>query len=190
MSKDEIVNRRLMHTRRIVCEGFERADGLWEIEGHLSDTKTYDVNAPTGTAPRNAGEPVHLMSICLTVDGAMTIVAARALTVQAPYADCTLVNKQYEALVGVAIAPGFTAKVKKLFHGLNGCTHLTELLGPVATTAIQTMRTIIRAREAERGVTIHRQTDRALLDSCFALRSGGYAAVTRWGAEDDRLDER
>ena len=33
--------RRLMHTRSIECRGYEREDGLWDIEAHLVDTKTY-----------------------------------------------------------------------------------------------------------------------------------------------------
>src|SRR3970282_2145791 len=32
--------RRLMHTRAIECTGYERDDGLWDIEAHLTDTKT------------------------------------------------------------------------------------------------------------------------------------------------------
>ena len=32
--------RKLMHTRAIDCKGYERADGLWDIEAHLVDTKT------------------------------------------------------------------------------------------------------------------------------------------------------
>ena len=38
--------RQLMHNRAIECRGYEREDGLWDIEGHLVDTKTYaDVRA-------------------------------------------------------------------------------------------------------------------------------------------------
>ena len=36
-------DRKPMHTRRIRCEGFSRADGLWDIEAHLIDTKPYDM---------------------------------------------------------------------------------------------------------------------------------------------------
>ena len=30
-----------IHTRRIECQGFLRQDGLWDIEGRLTDGKTY-----------------------------------------------------------------------------------------------------------------------------------------------------
>ena len=30
-----------IHHRRIDCRGYRRADGLWDIEGHLTDAKSY-----------------------------------------------------------------------------------------------------------------------------------------------------
>ena len=33
--------RKKIHNRSVHCEGFLREDGLWDIEGHLRDTKTY-----------------------------------------------------------------------------------------------------------------------------------------------------
>ena len=35
------VPREPLHTRRVECRGYRRADGLWDIEGHLVDTKAY-----------------------------------------------------------------------------------------------------------------------------------------------------
>jgi hypothetical protein len=29
------------HTRTIDCKGYRRDDGLWDIEGHLEDNKSY-----------------------------------------------------------------------------------------------------------------------------------------------------
>ena len=51
-----------MHTRDITCTGYRRADGLWDIEGHLTDTKTYAfTNDERGEVP--PGVPVHEMRI-------------------------------------------------------------------------------------------------------------------------------
>jgi len=33
--------RKKIHRRSIECHGYQRDDGLWDIEGHLTDTKTY-----------------------------------------------------------------------------------------------------------------------------------------------------
>ncbi|MFN0316103.1 MAG: DUF2889 domain-containing protein, partial [Burkholderiales bacterium] len=40
------VPRKPMHHRTIECRGYLRDDGLWDIEGHLIDTKTFDVVLP------------------------------------------------------------------------------------------------------------------------------------------------
>ncbi len=34
-----------IHPRHVVCSGFRRADGLWDIEGHLTDVKSYDFDS-------------------------------------------------------------------------------------------------------------------------------------------------
>ena len=52
--------RKLLHTRTITCQGYERADGKWDIDGWINDIKTYDVanierktkSTATGTRPR------------------------------------------------------------------------------------------------------------------------------------------
>ena len=45
------VPRKHMHTRDIQCCGYERDDGLWDIEGHLVDTKAFSTTArDTGRA--------------------------------------------------------------------------------------------------------------------------------------------
>ena len=56
-----------LHIRTISCIGYLREDGLWDIEGHLTDTKTYGfTNDHRGQV--EAGNPVHDMWIRLTVD--------------------------------------------------------------------------------------------------------------------------
>ena len=36
------VGRQLLHTRRVTCQGFFREDGLWDIEGRITDEKSYE----------------------------------------------------------------------------------------------------------------------------------------------------
>ena len=60
----------------IECRGFRRADGLWDIEGHLTDTKTYDFDTQfRGTVA--SGAPVHEMWLRLTVDDDLVIRESR-----------------------------------------------------------------------------------------------------------------
>ena len=61
-----------IHTRKVQCEGFRRSDGLWDIEGHITDTKTYGFgNRERGEV--KPGSPIHDMWIWLTIDDMLTI---------------------------------------------------------------------------------------------------------------------
>ena len=51
------VPRKLSHNRVIDCRGYERDDGLWDIEGHLTDVKTETWFNRTGI-PSRALKPV------------------------------------------------------------------------------------------------------------------------------------
>src|SRR2546426_8509393 len=70
------VERELTHTRRVRFEGYKRADGLWDIEAHLSDIKNHDYHLKTGV--RRAGQPIHEMWLRLTIDRNLTIMDARS----------------------------------------------------------------------------------------------------------------
>jgi hypothetical protein len=45
----------------------------------------------------------------------------------------------FQRLVGLRLGRGFRAKLTALVGGTEGCTHLIELFGPIATTAFQTI---------------------------------------------------
>ena len=138
MPLPETVARQPIHTRAIEIRGFKREDGLYDIEGHLVDTKPYDFKLAAGLRP--AGEPVHGMWLRITVDRNLTIVDAAAATDAMPYVGaCDGITPAYRQLIGVAIRPGYHQRVKELLGGVNGCTHITELAGSLATAAFQTM---------------------------------------------------
>ena len=69
-TQQSITPRKLIHTRNIVCQGFLREDGLWDIEGHITDVKTYEWNNPF-RGIIGAGAPIHEMVIRLTMDDAL-----------------------------------------------------------------------------------------------------------------------
>jgi hypothetical protein len=129
------VSRRPIHLRRITCEGYERGDGLYDIVGTLIDTKPFALALQEKTV--NADEAIHHMTVCLTVDRDRLIRDVVARTVHGPHAVCGAITQSYRQLVGERIQPGFTKTVKRLFRGEQGCTHMTELLPPMATTAFQ-----------------------------------------------------
>ena len=131
------VERELTHTRRVRYEGYKRADGLWDIEAHLTDIKNHDFRLKTGV--RRAGQPVHSMWIRITIDRQMRIVDAVASSDAVPYAGgCETIVPAYRGLVGLSLIKEFRKHVRESLGGVRGCTHLTEMLGGMPTAAIQT----------------------------------------------------
>lgn len=177
MTSDLPVKRTLLHTRQVVCHGYLRDDGLLEVEGHLADVRTVDCLSKRGDILVSAGTTLHGMRLRLTVDQALTIVAAQAVTEHSPHQECQMVGPAYAALTGLTIGPGFLASVKARVSGIRGCTHLTELVGPVATTAIQTLISAseqLQKDKTEAGNGLQGKPIR-LVDSCHAWRRGGEA---------------
>lgn len=166
------VARRPLHTRQIECRGFERDDGLFDIEARMTDVKSYAFDNRFRGEVR-AGEPVHDMWLRLTVDERLTIVAAEAVTAASPYAVCPAVNERYARLAGLRIGPGWRGEVKRRLGGVHGCTHLTELLGPLATTAFQTVYTRSRQKRSDGAAAATPKRRPAILDTCHAYASDG-----------------
>lgn len=169
-----------IHHRTIDCRGYRRADGLWDIEGHLVDTKGYPFdNRFRGTIP--PGTPLHDMALRLTVTDDLEIVAVEAVTDTGPYRACPAITPNFQRLVGLQIGKGWRRAVAARLGGVEGCTHLVELLAPLATAAIQTIWPI-RAREVEaRGERASDpNTPPPLLDSCHVYDRGGPVVAEQW----------
>ena len=132
------VPRKLSHNRIIDCRGYERDDGLWDIEGHLTDTKTQTWFKRSGSDDLPAGVPAHEMWIRLTVDLDMLIHECVASTDGSPYAQCGDIVSKFAKLKGHRIARGWTRSLNSIIGGAHGCTHQWELLGRVAAVAYQT----------------------------------------------------
>jgi hypothetical protein len=129
--------RRALHSRSINCQAFERDDGLIDLEGTLVDTKPMALQLVTREVP--GGEPIHLMRVVLTITRDRTIVRVRAYSDATPYRECGEIGPAYAKLEGLRIEPGFTKLVKRLLGGVQGCTHVTELIPPLASTAFQVL---------------------------------------------------
>jgi hypothetical protein len=169
--------RKPMHHRRVDCRGYLRDDGMWDIEGHLVDTKPFDMpnsDRPGGTI--RAGAALHEMWLRLTVDTDLLVHEVEAKTDFGPYSLCGDITDNFKALVGLRIAAGWTQKTRELLGGVKGCTHLVELLGPVATTAFQT---VYASRVKQEGVA-GRKGRPPLIDTCHAYRSDGPIVKTKW----------
>ncbi len=131
-------SRQHLHSRKIEMEGYYRDDGLFDFEARLVDTKTYTYEAPR-TGLVGSGYPVHDMSLRLGVDHTLTVREVEAVMNVQPYQVCSNVLGNFQKLVGLQMGPGWSKRVRKVIGGVNGCTHIGDLLGPLATVAFQTM---------------------------------------------------
>jgi len=138
MSLSSPAPRKHLHTRTIKCEGFERDDGLFDIEAQIIDQKTYAVDEPY-RGHRAPGMHVHDMQLRLTLARDMTVRDIEVTTNHAPYDVCPSVAPGYKALVGAKVGGGWRKAVTEAVGRTKGCTHITELLMPAATVAFQTM---------------------------------------------------
>ena len=170
--------RRLIHRRKVECQGFLRADGLWDIEGRLSDSKTHPVTLAEGRTVA-AGQTYHGMLIRLTLDDDFVVREVHVAMPDVPTSQCRGAMPGYEKLLGERIGPGFSRRIKELFGGIGGCVHLTELLLPIATTAFQTIP-MARAMGAPRTAADAEAYSNAtgkLINTCYALREDSPVAV-------------
>ena len=169
MPLPDAARREPLHRRSIEIHGYKRDDGLYDVEGHLVDTKPFDFKLAAGIRPQ--GTPIHEMWLRVTIDRNLVIVDVAAATDAAPYGgECATITPDYRKLVGVAIRPGYTQKLKDLFGRTRGCTHITELCGAIATAAFQTLA----------GQRVQPADKKPFqLDKCHALDTTG-AAVARY----------
>lgn len=164
--------RKHVHTRAIDYRGYEREDGLWDIEAHMTDTKTYEFsNKWRGTVP--VGEPMHEMLLRVTIDDSFVIQDIFAATEHSPFEMCAAIAPNYKKLIGIKMGPGWRKAIRMKVGGTEGCTHLTELLFPMATVAMQTIWPI-RSKRKQESDTEEKQPQGkrpVVLDTCHAWAS-------------------
>lgn len=175
MPLPEPAPRRHLHQRRVECQGYEREDGLYDVDARVTDHRSYDLVRPDGRLAR-ADEAVHDMWLRLTVDREMRIVAVLASTDASPFAPCSGGAAQMQRLVGERIGAGFTRRTRELLGGALGCTHLVELLGPAATTAFQTLVHVRFAAPDK----LDAQGRPVKIDSCYAYAANREVVRQRW----------
>ena len=140
------VSRQHYHTRQIECRGFARDDGLWDIEAHMTDTKSYSFdNSWRGEI--KPGDPIHEMWLRVTFSDAYEIIDIEAVTEKSPFEMCADITSNFKQLIGLSVGPGWARKIRERVGGAHGCTHLVELLTPVATVAFQTIGPGLRRRD-------------------------------------------
>ncbi len=166
--------RRPLHTRTITCEGFQREDGLWDIDAHIVDTKSYDV-AIARRGAVEAGRHIHGMWLRVTLDAAYVIRDIAAATDAAPWPVCFEAPPMLAPLKGMSLGPGFAEEIRRRVDRRDACTHLIELLRPIATAAFQT----IVLSPAEDGA-VPDNPGPVVIDTCRAFRRDGPIVRALW----------
>ena len=169
-------SRNHIHTRDVHCRGFHRADGLWDLEATMVDTKTYSFdNADRGGIA--SGEAIHNMALRLTVDDDLVIRDVEAVADAGPFDLCAELPSTYAELKGLRIGPGWRKAVLERLGRTKGCTHLTELLlGPLAATAYQT----VKPAGDRRNAAAPDGARPAILDTCHALGASSPVVRKHW----------
>ena len=174
------LNRKLLHNRNISLKGYIRDDELFEIEAELIDTKNYDFqNHDRGTIKKN--EPIHQMKIKLVLDKNLFVIDAEAKTENSPYSICKNANSNFRKIIGLQIKSGWKREVTKLIGGINGCTHITELLSSVATGAFQTIYPYISKQKHTNKTKLNQDNKKPLLlETCYAFNAKSEVVKRLW----------
>lgn len=156
--------RQEIHDRNIAVKVFARDDRLYDVEARLIDRKPFAFWRVQRDIPVPAGEPLHDLSIRVTVDGDLVVRAIEASSDTTPFDLCREAERTLAGLIGERIAAGWSSKVKSQLRGAASCTHLMEMLITLATPALQGIRGLARRHRPQSEASgIEKK-----LDTCFA----------------------
>ena len=165
-----------LHFRRIDMRGYRRSDGLFEVEGRVTDRKTQDFSPLVGNLHVPAGEALHDMGVRIVFDDRMTVRDIATFTDAAPYRICPLGGLALQQLKGLRMTRGWGQEVRARLSGERSCTHLMELLVPLATTAFQSL-SALRQTAPDRLDAAGRPVK---IGSCYAYGARRELVAQRW----------
>lgn len=180
------VSREPLHHRSIDMRGFRRSDGLYDIEGRITDIRSYDFSPEKGRTVK-ADTPLHDMWVRLLIDLEMQIHAVEAVTDASPFPECPAAAPNLQVLKGVNLGKGWRKAISEKLAGTDGCTHLKELLNTIGSAVYQTMAPIRRARVAQSAESAEDAAPQhgarpPMIDSCYALSSERTVVLRKWPA--------
>lgn len=182
------VAREAQHFRDYQFAGYRRADGLFDIEGRMTDRKSYSFPSEW-RGHIEEGEPIHDMRIRLTLDEGFVIHDVECVTAAGPYEICPAITPAFSALKGERIGRGWSRILREKFGGRNGCVHHVEMLRAMATVAFQTLYGWQERRKREAGQSKREGPPSpeaapgrkpGFIDSCHALASDGEIVRTHY----------
>ncbi len=169
-------SRKEIHQRIIDMKAYARDDGLYDVEAHLVDRKPFTAVRFATQQPVPAGQPRHDLWVRLTVDEQLVVQGVEAASDVTPYDVCKEAESSLSAMIGVPIASGWSAKVKERLRGSASCTHLMEMLIPLATTALQG----IRGLDSKKNLAVDDNGVPRKLETCHAYSRSSEVVKMIW----------
>ncbi len=167
--------RKLAHTRTIDINGYQRDDGLWDIEAQLIDKRPDFYPMPE--RDRQDGEPIHDIWLRMTIDNNRVVREMEGAMPTGAYGVCHLVTPRYRRLVGLRIGRGWNKAVAERLGGSEGCTHMKEMLAQMATTALQVLWSEEEIRARDEG---GEDPNRKAVGTCHAYRGDSFMVKRRF----------
>ena len=169
MPLSEPAERSLLHERTIDLKGYTRADGQFDLEATLTDSKQIPHYIGTERGTVEPGVPIHLIHVRMTVDDQAVITAFEVDMASAPYSYCSGAEPNYQALVGLKLDSGLQKAVAARLGNTGSCWHVRQLFTQLATVTMQTMYT--RQKKRNDALPRDQRPPPAMLDTCYGWKS-------------------
>lgn len=171
------VQREELHHRQISMRVFKRQDGLYDVEGQVVDTKRHPFRRVLATEDTPAGTPLHDIWVRLVIDEHLLVHDVLASSDTTPFPVCKEATATLSPIKGARIGAGWNKRVREALGGAASCTHIAELLGPLATTAIQGLTPLMRST---RPAPLDANGRPTKIDSCYAYASHRVVVKHLW----------
>jgi hypothetical protein len=119
---------------------YRRQDGLYEAEAHLVDTKPFSFQRLNQPASTPAGQALHDFWIRLVLDDQHTVHAVQVASDVTAFSHCGGATAFLSTLVGARVGKGWSKILRERLAREDNCTHLVELLQPLASAALLGIR--------------------------------------------------
>lgn len=158
-------DREHIHTRTIAIDAYRRADGQMDVEGRITDVKPFEHRMMDSV--RKKGEPVHDLSIRITLDDELKVTDAVASMDQGAHSLCPRAAPNFRNIIGLQIGPGWNKKVKAAMSPGLGCTHIIEMLAQMASGAMQASWSRRTGEGFDMPPPEEREMQPGMLNSCY-----------------------
>lgn len=159
-----------IHVRSVEVSTYEcKGEGII-VEGVLKDNRLKPYYLISGEA--HPPGTIHHMVIRLLIGENLLIKKIEVEMPCTPHGDCIETINSLKKTEGLNIAPGFSAKVKKITGGIKGCSHLTTLLLVMAPAAVQGFWTNLAQKPFDGQFSLD-SMEKYLINTCYTWREDG-----------------